>query len=57
LFAGQAVRAIAAPSHVHELDAHLYWGEEVFAMLVVLLPVIVGAALLWYLAPRIGQRD
>ncbi|HEY4126110.1 MAG TPA: hypothetical protein VGM36_15915 [Rhizomicrobium sp.] len=38
-------------------DAHLYWGEEVFAMLIVLPPIVIGVALLWYWAPRIGRYD
>jgi ABC-type molybdate transport system permease subunit len=36
-------------------DAHLYWGEEIFAMLIVLPPVLIGVALLCYFAPRIRR--
>jgi hypothetical protein len=36
-------------------DAHLYWAEEIDAMLVILPPVLIAVALLWYFAPRIGQ--
>ena len=36
-------------------DAHLFWAEEIFAMLIVLPPVLIGVALLGYFAPRLGQ--
>lgn len=38
-------------------DAHLYWAEEIGAMLVILPPVLIVVALLWYFGPRIKQRD
>lgn len=37
-------------------NASLDWAEEVFALWVVLPPVIVGVALLWYFAPHIGKK-
>jgi ABC-type molybdate transport system permease subunit len=37
-------------------NASLDWAEEVFALWVVLPPVIIGVALLWYFAPRIGNK-
>jgi ABC-type molybdate transport system permease subunit len=36
-------------------NASLDWAEEVFALWVVLPPVMIGVALLWYFAPRIGR--
>jgi hypothetical protein len=37
-------------------NAQLDWAEEVFAMLVVLPPVLIFVFLLWYLAPRVGKK-
>ena len=37
-------------------NASLDWGEEVFALWVVLPPLIIGVALLWYFAPYIGKK-
>jgi len=36
-------------------NASLDWAEEVYALWIVLPPVIIGVALLWYFAPRIGR--
>jgi len=36
-------------------DAHLSWGEEVFAMLVILPVPVLLVALLWYVAPRLQR--
>jgi hypothetical protein len=37
-------------------NASLDWAEEVFALWIVLPPVIIAVALLWYFAPRIGNK-
>ena len=44
------------PARTMPWNASLDWAEEVFALWVVLPPVIIGVALLWYFAPRIGNR-
>jgi hypothetical protein len=38
-------------------NASLDWAEEVFALWVVLPPIIIAVALLWYFAPRIGRKS
>jgi hypothetical protein len=37
-----------------EWNAQLDWAEEVFALMVVLPPVLLAVALLWWIAPRLG---
>jgi hypothetical protein len=44
------------PHRTMPWNASLDWAEEVFALWIVLPPVIIAVALLWYFAPRIGKK-